>query len=55
MTTLLKHFCIALTVLLSVLAAPVHAFEVSGESFAAEFSPLPCCLVCWPRPCMPSR
>ena len=38
MNTLLKNTSIALTVLLSVLAAPVHAFEVSGESFAAEFN-----------------
>ena len=38
MNTLLKNTSIALTVLVSVLAARVHAFEVSGEWFAAEFN-----------------
>ena len=34
----LKNIALTLAMLLSALAAPLHAFEVSGESFPAEFN-----------------
>ena len=37
MTKILKNIAISFAMLASALAAPLHAFEVSGESFPAEF------------------
>jgi hypothetical protein len=34
----LKNIALTIAMLLSALAAPLHAFEVSGESFLAEFN-----------------
>ncbi len=38
MTKTLKNVALSLAMLVSVFAAPLHAFEVSGESFPAEFN-----------------
>ena len=38
MTKILKNIAISFAMLVSALAAPLHAFEVSGESFPAEFN-----------------
>ena len=38
MTKILKNIAISFAMLVSALAAPLHAFEVSGESFPAEFT-----------------
>ena len=38
MTNILKNIAISFAMLVSTLATPLHAFEVSGESFPAEFT-----------------
>ena len=38
MTKILKNIAISFAMLVSALATPLHAFEVSGESFPAEFN-----------------
>lgn len=37
-TKIMKNFALTLAMLVSALAAPLHAFEVSGESFDADFN-----------------
>ena len=38
MTKILKNIAISFAMLVCAFAAPLHAFEVSGESFPAEFN-----------------